>query len=691
MKRPFAVIGSSMLIAFLVVSNITHKMTIALLTGAVVIFSCFLIFKTLRKYLSVIFALIGVITFTFSFIGAEKYYLNEMESFENEQILTGVVCEIPTDSDYAFSYIIKPDNKNYKVRFVTEENRLIREGDCVKLSVINCEEYTETDILEHSLSSKVYFTFFGSDECIIEKTGEINYFYKTVGKVKREVSEIIVNYLPSSNGAIATAMTIGERAEIDDSVIDYFNYSGTSHLLVISGLHLTLWSVSIMNFLNKFSKTRKYSHIIGIFCLLAYSSITGFSVSVIRAGTMVGATLVSRFFRRDADSLNSIGLAVAFILLENPFAPKSVSLWLTVLSTVGIIVYSGKIESWIREKFNNRPIAKSPLYSSVLTAFSISFSTAVFTLPVFIYKLKMMPILSIPANFIMVTPAMVMMALTILGVVCHLFSLGFFSRICFFIVGIIGEWLHFSSEKIGALKWSTISLDHSFYKSFFALLLIAIGIVVILKKYKVDMLKQITLLMSVVFCIVAVFCTYYDYNNPSIEVLFTDNKPVITVFSKGESTLIGVQKKKYVTTIENMLRKHNEKQLDNIIVTAKEQKTPSQLIYLYEKFGNAQTYYSDEIIGLFKDNSTAFTTDLTLSENVNIDFCDCDMIEITVNGKSVLVMDCKKIQNIYENDKNYDIILVYGKKSYEFEKELEDRFEYSEIIISEEGKTISVT
>ena len=122
MKRPFAVIGSSMLIAFLVVSNITHKMTIAFLTGAVVIFSCFLIFKTLRKYLSVIFALIGAITFTFSFIGAEKYYLNEMESFENEQILTGVVCEIPTDSDYAFSYIIKPDNKNYKVRFVTGEN-----------------------------------------------------------------------------------------------------------------------------------------------------------------------------------------------------------------------------------------------------------------------------------------------------------------------------------------------------------------------------------------------------------------------------------------------------------------------------------------------------------------------------------------------------------------------------------------
>ena len=66
-------------------------------------------------------------------------------------------------------------------------------------------------------------------------------------------------------------------------------------------------------------------------------------------------------------------------------------------------------------------------------------------------------------------------------------------------------------------------------------------------------------------------------------------------------------------------------------------------------------------------------------------------IEITMNGKSVLIIDCKKIQNIYENDKKYDIILVYGKKSYEFEAELTAKFESSQVIISEEGKTISVT
>ena len=64
LKRPLAVIGYSMLITFLVVTNITHKMTIALLTGAVVIFLLFIAFKRLRKQLFVIFSLSGVILFS---------------------------------------------------------------------------------------------------------------------------------------------------------------------------------------------------------------------------------------------------------------------------------------------------------------------------------------------------------------------------------------------------------------------------------------------------------------------------------------------------------------------------------------------------------------------------------------------------------------------------------------------------
>ncbi len=691
MKRPLAVIGFSMLITFLVVTNITHKMTIALLTGAVVIFSCFLLFKRLRKYLSVIFALSGVILFTCFFVSAEKHYLNEMKEIENEQTLTGVVCQIPTESDYAFSYIVKPDGKNYKIRFVTQNDAFIREGDYVKMSLTGYDEYEEVDFFEHSLSSKVYFTFFQSDECEIEKTGEINPYYQKIGVFKRGFSEIVMNYLPGDNGILATAMTIGDSEEIDDRTIDYFNYSGTSHLLVISGLHLSLWSFGIMEYLNKFSKTRKYSHLIGLLCLFAFSSIAGFSVSVIRAGAMVAFVLVSRFFNRNADNLNSIGAAVTFILIENPFAPFSVSLWLSVLSTIGMIVFASKVGSWFEEKLNNKPISRIPFYSALMTAVAISFSVSVFTLPVFIHKIKIMPMLNIPANFIMVTPAMLMMVATVFGVIGHICYLFPLSRICFFITGAVGQLLTFTAEKIGMWDWSTISLNHKYYKYFLVLLVVGIGVYLILKKYGINILKHLSVGLTLVFCVVAVYCSAYEYNTPSVEVLFTSDKPVITVFSEGKSVLVDVQKKKYAMTIKDMLRKHNEKQLDNIIVTENKSATVSQLIYLYKNFGKADTYYINEAYGIFKDNSISYASDLKLSKEVNIDFCDADLIEINAGDKSILSVDCKKIENVYENGKDYDIILLYGKNLYEIEELLKERFESSQIIVSDEGKMVSIS
>ena len=471
-----------------------------------------------------------------------------------------------------------------------------------------------------------------------------------------------------------------ELEEIEDRTIDCFNYSGTSHLLVISGLHLSLWSFGIMKCLDKFSKTRKYSHIIGLMCLFAFASITGFTVSVLRAGAMVAFVLIARIFKRNADNLNSIGAAVTFILIENPFAPFSVSLWLTVLSTVGILVYSGKLQIWIEEKFKDKPISKLPFYSSMMTAIAISFSTSVFTLPVFIYKLKMMPTLSILANFVMVSPAMVMMVATVLGVVCHIFSLFPFSRICFFITGVIGQMMNFVASKIGMCVWSTIPLNHKYYEYFFFLLIVGVAIALILKKHKIDIIKHISVLFTVIFCVVAVYCTVYDYNTPSVEVMFTSDKPVITVFSEGKSALIGVQKKKYVMTIKEMLRKHNEKQLDSIIVTENKSATPSQLIYLYGNFGKADTYYINKAHRIFKENSTSYATELSLSESAIIDFRDSDLIEININDKSILSANCKKIENIYENMKDYDIILIYGKNSYEYEKvlkELEERVGYN--------------
>lgn len=660
-----ATIGFSMLLTFLLITNITHKMTIALLIGAIVTFCLFIILKRLRKHLNIILALIGVISFTISFIGAEKYYFNERKIMESEQLISGVVCEIPDDSDYAFSYIIKPENKRYKLRFVSSNDEFLKEGDRVKLVGVYNNENLDSDMFLYSLSSRVYFTYFESDSCTVEKTGEVSYYYKNIGAVKRAFSEIVTQYLPGANGAVARAITIGDKSELDDKITDYFNYCGTSHLLVISGLHLTLWSTYIVSFLNKFSKMRKYSSYIGIACLLLYSAVTGFTVSVLRAGAMVGAVLVARFFDRDADSINSIGLAIVCILLFNPFAPYSAALWLSVLSTLGILAYSGKITQWISEKIRNTRVFNSSLYHLVVTSFSISLSTAVLTLPVFIFKLKMVSVVTVFTNFIMVDLSLVMMVSTVLGVISNMIFLRPFAKLFFFISGVLGEVINTVAEKVGMAEWSTISLDHKYYEYFFVFAIICLVIGLLVSKKKIQLTKYMTACLFVIFVVITIYCVSCNYNTPVAEIVGTDKNPVITVNYKNETVLVGTQKKKYIDDIKSLMSKYNKKKLDMLVVTEMGSKIVQEIINIYDNFGKTKTGFTDSAPGIFEDVAQSNITGFSIDRTVNVYLYDKDYTVIEMNGKRLFIISSEKAENVFEKAKECDIIIKYGENDPE--------------------------
>ena len=135
MKRPFAVIGFSMLITSLFITKITVKMAVALIVGAIVILCFFILFKKLRKYKIVIFSLVAVVLYSLSFMAARQGYYNAKIEVQNGKEISGVVCQTPTMSDYAFTYVIKCDDENYKIRYVSREDKFLSEGDRVKIKV----------------------------------------------------------------------------------------------------------------------------------------------------------------------------------------------------------------------------------------------------------------------------------------------------------------------------------------------------------------------------------------------------------------------------------------------------------------------------------------------------------------------------------------------------------------------------
>ena len=690
MKRPFAVIGFSMLVVSLLVMNISFRLSVALLIGATVIFCTFLIFKKLRKYKYIIFSLFAVIVYIVSFIFTQITYINAENKYKNQTEITGVVCESPQETDYAFTYIVKLHNENYKIRYVSEDNKMFREGDVVSGLVKRSDEQFKDVFFENSLSSKIYFTFFEGEDTFVDKTGDVNSFYKGLGEVRNWFTDVIDTYIPGESGAIAKAMTIGDKSEIADTTIDHFNYSGTAHLLVISGLHLTLWSMGIMRFAERFSKLRKYTVIIGLGCLLGYSALTGFGVSVIRAGTMVGALILGKALHRDADSINSIGVALAVILALNPYATLSSALWFTTLSTLGILTMANSIIFKLITHPKTEKIMQNSLCYFLITTIVISISTTVFTLPVFVMKIGILPIASFISNIVMLDIALALMVLTVVGAVVHSIGLNFIAEMIFIITGAISNFLKIFTEKVGIAKWSTLAVTHKYYIYFTIFAVASIAIALLFRKHRKVLLKTVSVILSVVFILLSTYCTIYDYNTPSVDVVCRDSSPVLVINSKGESLIINLPTTKYESDLIKTLNFHNEKTVDNVLVTENTELTPSHLAHLYGEITVDNTYFCYTAPQLFANCSESNVKKLTISENIEINAENYEAyIEISATGKNLILISCQNAENLFEKIKDYDIIILYGEDAFSIKGRIESEKPDAQVFASVDGEKYS--
>ena len=625
-----------MLSSFLVVSNLTFNQTVAVLLTATVLFCLSLFFKKTRKSKIFLTVLLSVAIFSMSFITAQNEYI-EISSEDMHREIEGVVCQTPTNSDYANTYIIKVYGENYKIRYVSEYDMGWVQGDTVSGKIILQENKEDTDYFESALASKVYFNCFENDENNLNSTNDKNMIYYYSGMVKEWFVSVVSHYLPCESGAIANAMSIGDRTRLSYEITTMFNYSGISHLLVVSGLHLSLWSLGIIKLLQKKEKIRKYVVPIGLMCLIGYSVLTGLSVSVIRAGLMVGFVLIGKLFRRDADSLNSIGCAVTFIVLSNPFSPYSASLWLTVLSTTGILVFNEPIKNWIFSFKIIKSFKDNDLVNFIVTSISISLATAIFTMPVFIIYFKMMPIASLLTNLLTVDLAILLMISTVFGVLCHSLHLLWLSQLLFSVVGAIGSFLQTVAKTIGVWEYSTISVASPIFDYFLIFVIFVVVITYFLKKKNINIFKGAATFLSVVFVLIALFTTAYDYNTVSIHINNENGNMIVLANYKGDTTIFGCPNKKQATTIRDIIMTHNAKKIDNIVTDTK---NLSILMNLEENLLADENCKINELSDQYKVTKNEYGTEITY-ENVNL-----------------LLINDTSFENCFENTIKYDIIIT---------------------------------
>ncbi len=142
--------------------------------------------------------------------------------------------------------------------------------------------------------------------------------------------------LSEDDASMLTAMLTGDRSYLHRQTRTGFERTGSFHLLVVSGMHLAIFSGVVLLATRKLRLPRVAGTALTIALSFAYALFTGYGEPVQRSFWMVTLFLVGRLLFRERHALQALGLAALLLMAASPRALAASSLQMTLLTVVAI-------------------------------------------------------------------------------------------------------------------------------------------------------------------------------------------------------------------------------------------------------------------------------------------------------------------------------------------------------------------
>lgn len=201
--------------------------------------------------------------------------------------------------------------------------------------------------------------------------------------VREEISSAIASRFVQWHAPFMEQILIGTRGNLDPEITFAFRQSGMSHILAISGMHMVVLTgiiEKLMGYRFCDGKRKKLQTAVLVAVVLIYMFVGGFGMSLRRAGTMLLVHYATRFFLYDSHTADNLGIAVAAVLISDPFAACDVGFIMSAVSCLSISVFSPVLKNGIAKVF--RFGEKQTVLSFFAEAFSVSFSAFLAVLPI---------------------------------------------------------------------------------------------------------------------------------------------------------------------------------------------------------------------------------------------------------------------------------------------------------------------
>lgn len=224
------------------------------------------------------------------------------------------------------------------------------------------------------------------------------------------ISEKYKKILGDKNAGSLSAMVLGDKRGLDEEIKELYQENSISHLLSISGLHISLLGGAVFLFLRRLKVSFRFPLIASSIILIIYGAFTGFSVSTSRAIVMMSVLFISFVIGKSYDLPSGLALAALILIVMNHRVIYQSGFLLSFFAVIGIfyimpeLLYIFKVDI-----YHKRGIIKGLhlLLASIISSISILLAT----LPIVLNNFYEVSLTGIILNIIVI-PLMSLVVIT---------------------------------------------------------------------------------------------------------------------------------------------------------------------------------------------------------------------------------------------------------------------------------------
>ena len=295
-----------------------------------------------RKRLAVLLICSGAITGVLWTQWYTKMYFQPAKDLDDRTIrMSAEIMDYPRETEYGFSVLARVKEKKQTIKtllYTDEQGAQLQPGNQIT-TIAHCTaaNYSSRGEEITYYTAKGIFLWaqaYGTLEVERPEKRALSCIPAVLAqKLKKSIEQ---TYEPD-DAAMVRAIVTGNREGLTDQFTTSLQRTGLSHVVAVSGMHLSCFCGILILFLGRGKRT---TAVLVICWSLLFCAVAGNTPSVSRAAIMVILLQMAPLFRRQADGLTSMGAALMLLLLWNPFSVTHVGLQLSFASVAGILLLS---------------------------------------------------------------------------------------------------------------------------------------------------------------------------------------------------------------------------------------------------------------------------------------------------------------------------------------------------------------